>query len=167
MCLFRNVEETDTNSLAALRSSLLHLIGFARKRPGRYRLTFSEAAGRSPDGSTEQKDIAASQALAEHIGKCQAEDDLRAGDSRKLAALMLATVHGLIDLERGGLAGQHGDECARGDRVAAARAYHTLVADSENHRMPLGSCTRGTTCSHATVFVTPRRREAYTLRAHP
>ena len=63
---------------------------------------FSEAMVRSPDGSTGQKATAALQALADHIGKCQVEGDLRAGDSQKLAALVLATVHGLIDLERGG-----------------------------------------------------------------
>ncbi len=40
--LFRDVEETDSSSIAALRSSLLHLINFARKRPGRYRLMLSE-----------------------------------------------------------------------------------------------------------------------------
>ena len=102
VCLFRDVEETDSSSFAALRNSLLHLIDFARKRPGRYRLMLSETSVRNPDGSTEQKTAAAFQALAEHIGKCQVEGDLRAGDPRKLASLVLATVHGLIDLERGG-----------------------------------------------------------------
>ena len=102
VCLFRDVEETDSNSLAALRSSLLHLVDFARKRPGRYRLMLSETSVRNPSGATEQKATAAFQALAEHIAKCQAEGDLRAGDTRKLAGLVFATVHGLIDLERGG-----------------------------------------------------------------
>lgn len=102
VCLFRDVEEADSSSLTALRNSLLHLIDFARKRPGRYRLMLSETTVRSPDGLTEQKTAAAFQALAEHIGKCQAEGDLRAGNPRKLASLVLATVHGLIDLERGG-----------------------------------------------------------------
>ena len=101
VCLFRDVEETDSSSLAALRNSLLHLIDFARKRPGRYRLMLSETTVRSPDGLTEQKAGAAFQALAEHIEKCQAEGDVRACNSRKLASLVLATVHGLIDLERG------------------------------------------------------------------
>ena len=100
--LFRDVEETDSSSLAALRSSLLHLINFARKRPGRYRLMLSETSVRNPNGVTEQKAAAAFQALAEHIAKCQAEGDVSAGDPRKLARLVLATVHGLINLERGG-----------------------------------------------------------------
>lgn len=102
VCLFRDVEETDSSSLTALRNSLLHLIDFARKRPGRYRLMLSETTVRSPDGSTEQKAAAAFHALVEHIGKCQVEGDLRAGDPRNFAGLVLATVHGLIDLERGG-----------------------------------------------------------------
>lgn len=53
VCLFRDVEETDSSSLTALRNSLLHLIDFARKRPGRYRLMLSETSVRSPDGATE------------------------------------------------------------------------------------------------------------------
>ena len=100
--LFRDVEETDSSSLAALRSSLLHLVDFARKRPGRYRLMLSETSVRNPNGATEQKAAAAFQALVEHVAKCQAEGDVRSGDPRKLAGLVLATVHGLIDLERGG-----------------------------------------------------------------
>lgn len=102
VCLFCDVEETDSSSLAALRSSLLHLINFARKRPGRYRLMLSEATVRAPDGSTERKATAALQSLAELIGKCQAENDVRAGDPRNLAALVFATAHGLIDLELSG-----------------------------------------------------------------
>ena len=102
VCLFRDVDETESNSLTALRSSLLHLIHFAQKRPGRYRLMLSEAKVRSPDGSTEQKAAAAFEALAQHIAKCQAEGDVRVGESRKLAGLVLATVHGLIDLQLGG-----------------------------------------------------------------
>lgn len=42
------------------------------------------------------------QALATHIGKCQAERDVRLGESRKLAGMVLRIVHGLIHLERGG-----------------------------------------------------------------
>ena len=102
VCLFRDVEETDSSSLAALRSSLLHLINFARKRPGRYRLMLSETTVKSPDGATEQKAATAFQSLAGLIEKCQAEGDLRAGEPPKLAALVFATVHGLIDLELGG-----------------------------------------------------------------
>ena len=71
VCLFRDVEETDSSSLAALRSSLLHLIHFARKRPGRYRLMLSETTVRSPDGSTEQKCAAALQSLSELIGSAR------------------------------------------------------------------------------------------------
>ena len=102
VCLFRDVDETESNSLTALRSSLLHLIDFARKRPGRYRLMLSETSVRNPDGSTEQTAVAAFQSIAEHLAKCQVEGAVRAGDPRKLASLVLATVHGLIDLERGG-----------------------------------------------------------------
>ena len=102
VCLFRDVEETDSSSIAALRSSLLHLINFARKRPGRYRLMLSETTVKSPDGSTELKSAAALQSLSELIGKCQDEGDLRTGDPRNLAVLVFATAHGLIDLELSG-----------------------------------------------------------------
>ncbi len=65
-------------------------------------MMLSNAAVRTPDGSTEQKAGAAFQSIAELIGKCQAKGELRAGEPRKLAALVFATVHGVIDLELGG-----------------------------------------------------------------
>ena len=126
VCLFRDVEETDSSSLAALRSSLLHLINFALKRPGRYRLMLSETTVRSPDGSTEQKCAAALQSLSELIGKCQAEGDLRTGDPRNLAALVFATAHGLIDLE---LSGRMADNTETSAPEEIVELLLTLIAN--------------------------------------
>lgn len=100
--LFRDVQEPEVRSLVVLRHALLHLLQYARERPGRYRMMLSNAAVRTPEGSTEQKAGAAFQSLAELIERCQTEGELRAGEFLKITSLVFATVHGMIDLELGG-----------------------------------------------------------------
>ena len=101
--LFTDALAPDSDTpLAELRIALRHLLVFARGRPARYRLFFSDADVAMANGSTHQKATAALDALATLIQACQDAGELAPGDPHKLAALIYGTVHGLIDLELGG-----------------------------------------------------------------
>jgi AcrR family transcriptional regulator len=90
------------NPEAALKQALSAFIAYSRKHSARYRLLFSDPDIAARGGSLEQAAMQTMQVFARLVSAYQQEGRARELPPRMVAALVYATLHGLVDLELGG-----------------------------------------------------------------
>lgn len=101
---FAQAAETASSPLAALRLVVRLYFEFARRRPARYRLLFSDPDVGREGGELEAEALRAFGAVARLVEAAQRSGELRPGEPAKLTALLYGAVHGLADLELSGRA---------------------------------------------------------------
>jgi AcrR family transcriptional regulator len=100
---FRNCATDQRNAEQALRAAVAALIAYGRKHPARYSHLFSDPSLASAGGEMEVAAREAFRAFGELVDRYKGVR-LQSIDTLKLAGLIYATLHGCIDLERGGRA---------------------------------------------------------------
>jgi AcrR family transcriptional regulator len=90
------------NPEAAMKQAVSAFIAYGRAHPARYRLLFSDSDIGRRGGSLEQAALQTMQVFAGLVAAYQETGRARALPPRMVAALVYATLHGLVDLEIGG-----------------------------------------------------------------
>lgn len=90
--------------LTALKTVVRLYFDFARRRPARYRLLFSDPDVGRERGELEAEALRAFGAVLGLVEAAQRSGELRPGEPAKLTALIYGAVHGLADLELSGRA---------------------------------------------------------------
>jgi AcrR family transcriptional regulator len=86
--------------LRRLERMVAAYLGFAREHPARYRLIYAPRLREDP--ALQAAAEAAVAAFAAGVEACMDAGELRRGDPRAVGALLVAAVHGAVDLEQSG-----------------------------------------------------------------
>jgi AcrR family transcriptional regulator len=101
--VFSKIRQTLLKALIKLQRALRAFIEFGQKYPGRYRLPFSSPNIAPPGGNLERVAFQSFLEFAGIVREAQFSKDLPDIPNVALTGLLFASVHGLIDLEAGGL----------------------------------------------------------------
>jgi len=99
---FAAIDGSDRSPIAKVEAALNALIAYGERHPARYRLLFSDPDIATQGGELEEAAMATFATFARIIAGAQASKDLPALATPRLAGLIYATVHGLMDLQAGG-----------------------------------------------------------------
>lgn len=99
---FATIGSERARPLTRLKRALQHFVRYGQEFPARYRLLYSDPAIATQGGNLEAAALKSFAAFASLVSSCQQEGQLPSVPTLRLAGLIYASVHGLIDLQAGG-----------------------------------------------------------------
>ena len=100
---FAKIRQSSSMPLIKLQRALKAFIEYGQKHPARYRLLYSSPDLAAPRGDLEKIAFQSFVEFAGIVQETQSSKDLPDVPNAALTGLLFASVHGLIDLEAGGL----------------------------------------------------------------
>ena len=100
---FAKIRQSSSKPLIKLQRALKAFIEYGQKHPARYRLLYSSPDLAAPGGDLEKIAFQSFVEFAGIVQETQSSKDLPDVPNAALTGLLFASVHGLIDLEAGGL----------------------------------------------------------------
>ena len=102
MTAFRDIRRQEAQPTAKLTGALKIVVDYSYAHPARYRLLFNDPGIAAQGGDLETTALGAFGEFVAIVEECQRAGDLPDIPNTKLAALLFATLHGLIALEVSG-----------------------------------------------------------------